>query len=84
MIKKNLSMSGRQIRFVSSVATFWEVQSRLTKGCQMLHFTGHGWDEYLGFEANEARHCGILEPLNVRIMKHHPPPPRTLSCFPDV
>lgn len=68
MIKKNLSRSGRQIRFVSSLATFREVQIRLTSGCQMLHFTGHGRDEYLGFEASEARHCGVLEPLTVRIM----------------
>lgn len=68
IIKDTLSRSDREIRFVSLPATSTEVQKRLTKGCQMLHFAVHGCDQYLGFEANEAERCGILEPLSVSIM----------------
>lgn len=64
MIRKNLSDSGRRIRFVSSPATSWEMGNRLNKGCQMLHFTGHGCKEMLGFEADD---CGVSEPFTVSI-----------------
>lgn len=67
MIRKNLLESGREIRFVSSPATHWAMQNRLIKGCQMLHFTGHGWKEGLGFEAYETERCGVLEPFTVSI-----------------
>lgn len=69
MIRKNLSESGREIRFVSSPAIYREIEDRLNKGCQMLHFTGHGCKEGLGFEADEAKRCGVLEPLTVSIEK---------------
>lgn len=68
IIQETLSKSNRQIRFVSLPATCAEVQKRLTKGCQMLHFALHGRDQYLGFVADEAERCGVLEPLSVSIM----------------
>ena len=42
------------------------MRRRLSAGCQILHFTGHGCDQFLAFEAEEARRCGIMEQLDVK------------------
>ena len=68
MVEGNLSELGRQIRFCSEPATWWNVQSRLNNGCKMLHFTGHGCSDYLSFEDEEARRCGIEKRLKVKII----------------
>ena len=68
MIEESLSDLGQQIRFCSEPATVSNVRKRLDKGCKILYYTGHGCSENLSFEDGEARRCGIVENLNVRII----------------
>ncbi|CAM9993763.1 unnamed protein product [Ascophyllum nodosum] len=66
IIKDCLVETGRQTRLRLEHATGWNVLRRLSAGCQILHFTGHGCDQFLAFEAEEARRCGIMEQLDVK------------------
>lgn len=68
MIRTKLRESGRQIRFRSEVAKPSNLRELLNSGCRMLHYTGHGNNEFLAFESNDDRMCGIMEPLNVRVV----------------
>lgn len=66
MIRKKLRESGRQIRFRAEVAKPANLRELLNSGCRMLHYTGHGNNEFLAFESNQDRLCGVMEPLHVR------------------
>lgn len=66
MIRKKLKDSGRQIRFRAVVATPSNLRELLNSDCRMLHYTGHGNNEFLAFESNSDSMCGIMEPLHVR------------------
>ncbi|CAM9759163.1 unnamed protein product [Ectocarpus sp. 6 AP-2014] len=70
MIRMKLSESGRQIRFRSEVAKPSNFRELLNSGCRMLHYTGHGSNEFLAFESNDDRMCGIMEPLHVGPLKN--------------
>ncbi len=67
MIRKNLHESGRQIRFVADVANTCSLRKLLNSGCQILHYAGHGNDNFLAFESSESSECGLVEPLEVAI-----------------
>lgn len=68
MIRKKLRECGRQIRFRAEVAKPANLRELLNSGCRMLHYTGHGNNEFLAFESNQDRLCGVMEPLRVRIV----------------
>lgn len=68
MIRMKLRESGRQIRFRSEVAKPSNFRELLNSGCRMLHYTGHGSNDFLAFESNDDRYCGIMEPLPVRAL----------------
>lgn len=68
MIRKKLQESGRQIRFRAEVAKATNLRELLNSGCRMLHYTGHGNNEFLAFESNQDRLCGVMEPLHVRCL----------------
>ncbi|CAM9674291.1 unnamed protein product [Ectocarpus sp. 4 AP-2014] len=70
MIRMKLGESGRQIRFRSEVAKPSNFRELLNSGCRMLHYTGHGHNEFLAFESNDDRMCGIMEPLHVGPLKN--------------
>lgn len=66
MIRDKLRSSERQIRFRAVVATPTNLRELLNDGCRMLHYTGHGSKELLAFESGHFRHCGLMEPLEVK------------------
>eukprot|EP00752_Nemacystus_decipiens_P002493 g2344.t1 len=70
MIRKKLQESGRQIRFRAVVAKATQLRELLNSGCRMLHYTGHGNTEFLAFESNQERLCGVMEPLHVERLKN--------------
>lgn len=63
MILDMLKRSGRKIRFRSEPATQNNVHDRLSSGCKIFHFTGHGYANSLEFENQER--CGEAESLEV-------------------
>ncbi len=67
MIRKKLRECRRQIRFRAEVAKPANLRQLLNYGCRMLHYTGHGSSEFLAFESNHDKSCGIMEPLHVRL-----------------
>ncbi|CAN0116084.1 unnamed protein product [Ectocarpus sp. 8 AP-2014] len=42
----------------------------LNSGCLLLHYAGHGNDEYLAFESTTEWMCGIMEPLKVEFLEN--------------
>ncbi|CAM9719867.1 unnamed protein product [Scytosiphon promiscuus] len=69
MIRKKLKDSGRQIKFRAVVATPSNLRELLNSDCRMLHYTGHGNNEFLAFESNKSTKCGVMEPLKVEPLK---------------
>ena len=67
MIREKLRKSKLQVRFHAVVATASRFRELLNYGCRMIHYTGHGCEEFLAFESDHDRHCGIMEPLKVMI-----------------
>lgn len=67
MIREKLTKSGLEIRFHAVVATASRFRELLNYGCQMIHYTGHGCEEFLAFESDIERHCGLMEPLKVSL-----------------
>lgn len=65
MIRDKLRRSERQIRFRAEVATPSNLRELLNDGCRMLHYTGHGSKDFLAFESDQDRCCGVMEPLQV-------------------
>lgn len=65
MIRQNLRESGRQIRFVADVANACSLRKLLNSGCHVLHYAGHGYEDFLAFESSEDSKCGLVEPLEV-------------------
>lgn len=65
MIRKKLRESQRQIYFRASVATVSNLRELLTAGCRMLHYTGHGSPQFLAFESDQDRSCGVMKELKV-------------------
>ena len=63
--KECLVKSRRQTRLRVEHATGWNVRRRLSAGCQILHFAGHGCDQFLAFEAEEAHLCGVVKRFDV-------------------
>lgn len=62
-IRGVLAESRHGIRFRSEPATLQSVRSRLTLGCQILHFTGYGDKKQLEFE--NVKLYGTAEYLQV-------------------
>ena len=65
VIRTNLRESGRLIRFVTDVANTCSLRKLLNSGCQVLHYAGHGNENFLAFESSEDSKCGLVEPLEV-------------------
>ena len=65
IIEDCLVDSGRQTRLRVEHATGWNVQRGLSAGCQMLHLTGHGCDQFLALEAEEPHLCGVVKRFDV-------------------
>ena len=68
MIREKLRKSKLQVRFHAVVATASNFRELLNYGCRMIHYTGHGCEEFLAFESDQGRHCGIMEPLKVSLL----------------
>lgn len=64
MIKEKLDKSGRKFRYRCDVATLKNLGERLDEGCAMLHYAGHGNNEYVCFESEDD--CGVMQPIAVR------------------
>lgn len=67
MIRKKLGESGRQIRFRAEVAKPANLRGLLNSGCRVFHYVGPGCGDFLALESNQARLCGVMEPLHVRL-----------------
>lgn len=65
MIREKLGRAEREIRFRAAVATPSNLREILNAGCRMLHYTGHGSEDFLAFESDQDRSCGVMEPLQV-------------------
>ena len=65
IIEDCLVDSGRQTRLRVEHATGWNVRRRLNAGCQILHLTGHGRDQFLALEAEEPHLCGVVKRFDV-------------------
>ncbi|CAN0456944.1 unnamed protein product [Ectocarpus sp. 8 AP-2014] len=42
----------------------------LNSGCLLLHYAGHGNNEYLAFESTTEWMCGIMEPLKMEFLQN--------------
>ncbi|CAN0111036.1 unnamed protein product, partial [Ectocarpus sp. 4 AP-2014] len=68
-IRNILRRCGRKISFRAEVANTMNLTSLLHSGCLMLHYAGHGNDEYLAFESTIEWKCGIMQPLEMESLK---------------
>lgn len=66
MIRKIFRDTDREVWFRAAVATPSNLRELLNDGCRMLHYTGHSSEDFLAFESDEHRKCGVMEPLQVR------------------
>ncbi|CBJ30255.1 SH2 domain containing protein [Ectocarpus siliculosus] len=69
-VRNKLRGFGRQIKFRAEVANAMNLTRLLHSGCLLLHYAGHGNDEYLAFESTTEWKCGIMEPLKVKYLKN--------------
>ncbi|CAM9461294.1 unnamed protein product [Ectocarpus sp. 13 AM-2016] len=69
-IRNMLRRCGRKISFRAEVANTMNLTRLLHSGCLMLHYAGHGNDEYLAFESTTEWMCGIMEPLKMEYLKN--------------
>ncbi|CAM9741858.1 unnamed protein product, partial [Ectocarpus sp. 12 AP-2014] len=69
-IRNMLRRLGRKISFRAEVANTMNLTRLLHSGCLMLHYAGHGNDEYLAFESTTEWKCGIMEPLKMEYLKN--------------
>ncbi|CAN0280635.1 unnamed protein product, partial [Ascophyllum nodosum] len=82
IIKRHLDRSGRQFCFLTAVATLKNVGELVGDGCRMLHYAGHGGENFLSFESDQR--CGVMEPVEVtsltRLFKTRGFVPRMVFC----
>ncbi|CAM9339383.1 unnamed protein product, partial [Discosporangium mesarthrocarpum] len=69
MIREQLRKSDREIRLKVAVATPSNLRELLNAGCGMLHYSGHGHQDFLAFESDQDKSCGVMEPLKVDRLK---------------
>ncbi|CAN0154842.1 unnamed protein product, partial [Hapterophycus canaliculatus] len=51
LILRKLRECGRRFRFRAEVATTFNLRKLLNTRCDMLHFSGHGDENFLAFES---------------------------------
>ncbi|CAN0222368.1 unnamed protein product, partial [Scytosiphon promiscuus] len=69
LLLKTLRGCGRRFRFRAEVANTFNLRMLLNSGCDLLHFSGHGNEEFLAFESSLESKCGLEEPLAVEPLK---------------